>query len=162
MGGKLIPRVVVLIRSVQDSRLMVCFQTARDQFCIFNAVISLSILFPVLFNVHAAIPPHMSDKVKIICVRLNVRTVDDPVVTAAMLNCFLKFSLHKLRRILEHGDMIRSLEVIEGYMIVDPILSGIIYFRQRRDPGVMVPLSPRDHLPEPVVRPDLDHIIRQL
>ena len=162
MGGELVPRVVVFIRAVQDRRLMVCFQAACDQLRIFRAVISLSVFFPVFPDVHAAVPPHMGDKVKVIYMRLDIGTVDDPVIRASVLHRVCEFSLYELRRILEHGNVVRGLEIVKRYMVVDPILPGIIFFRQRRDPGVMVPLSPSDHLPKPVVRPDLDHIIRQL
>ena len=162
MGGELVPRVVVLIGTVQDRRLMVCFQAARDQLRIFRAIIGPAIFFPVFPDVHAAFPPHMGDKVKVIYMGLDIGAVDDPVIRASVLHCVPEFLLYELRRVLEHGDMVRRLEIVERHMVIDPVLPGVVFFRQGGDPGVMVPLPPRDHLPEPVVRPDLDHVIRQI
>ena len=162
MGGELIPRVVVLIGTVQDRRFMVCFQAACDQLRIFRAIIGLSVFFPVFPDVHAAVPPHMGDEVKVIYMGLDIGTVDDPVIRAPVLHCVPEFLLYELRRVLEHGDMIRRLEIVERHMVIDPVLPGVVFLRQGGDPGVMVPLPPRDHLPEPVIRPDLDHVIRQI
>ena len=91
----------------------------------------------------------------------NVRTVDDPIISAAILQHVLELLLYKFRRIWKHCNVICSLQIIKRYMIINSMASAFFSLRQGRNPRIMIPLSSRHHFPKSVVCPDFDHILRK-
>ncbi len=60
-----------------------------------------------------------------------------------------------------HGPVIRSLKIVEGYVVVNAVPSLIVFGGKRIDSWIVVVLPAGYHLPIAVVSPDPDDVLRQ-
>ena len=162
---ELFTRMIIRMLTVLDRRLPEALVEVLDVVAEGLAIVLPYILLQMLLRPCQHLPltaPDGGDVVEVIDMRLDVRGIDHPEVAGARHQDLRELGSHQLRCIREHRQHRTRLQIIEGGVVVDTMMSLLPLLRKRIDSRVAVPLTTADHATIAIVRPDEDDVLRQL
>ncbi len=162
MVGKLLPGMVVFVRSISQSIPGIIFQAVRHRLQMIFPIISADIRSAMLFNIRVPLLPDFRNQIQKIYMWFYIGAVHQPIFRCFAFPGFFQFPPDQFRGIGHHGNMICCLQIIEGHMVVNAVLPRLPCQRQGGNPGIMIFLSPGYHFSKSIVRPYLNHVLRNI
>ena len=159
---ELVTHAVVFVGAIGHGKLCIVGQALGNIAPMQQPIIGNRVGDALLYRVHGSIPPAAGNQIQQKGVRLDVGTVDKPVIIRTMDQHIGQFLADKLGAVGQHGNVAGSLQIIERCVIIDAVDTIIALLRQGRHAGIGIALPAADHFAITVIRPAFNNIIRQL